>query len=82
MVCQLGSGDITNMWKYYFENHDSTKIDSKYRYIFESKLSNRSADTSDVLFTVHDAISATNKQTFPKAAGCWSRWSTDGSFYS
>ena len=59
-----GTGDITNMWKDYFENLYSAKVDSKYRQIFESKLLNNSADTSDVLLTVHDVISAINKQKF------------------
>ena len=44
-----------------------TKVDSKYRQIFESKRLNHSADTSAVLFTVHDVISVINKQTFCKA---------------
>ena len=39
--------------------------------MFESKLLNHSADTSAVLFrpTVHDVISAINKQKFSEAAG-------------
>jgi len=57
------------MWKNYFENLYSTNVDSKYRQIFESKLLNHLADTGAVLFTVHDVISAVNRQKFCKAAG-------------
>jgi len=35
----------------------STKVDSKYRQIFENKRLNHSADTSAVLFTVHGVVS-------------------------
>jgi len=64
-----GTDDITNMWKDYFENIYSAKVDSKYRQLFENKLLNNLADTSAVLFTVYDVSSAINKQKFCKAAG-------------
>ena len=63
-----GSDNVAGMWKNHFENIYS-KGNSKYRNTFESRLMAHHLDTSDLLFTIHDVISAVNKQKLSKAAG-------------
>jgi len=64
-----GSENITNMWRNYFENLYCVNVGSKYRSLFENKLISSSMETSNILFTVSDVISAVNKQKLSKAAG-------------